>query len=182
MQGIGDELAQALGVGILVTSNDGRVMADSLDESMHQDLTEWDLYDDTGRFRAEQVLVAHNGLNEAGTVLVQRIFAAEADLARLVAYDPAGNIGEDVRYSLQRARNVIALLITQQQAVNAVENKYRGDFLRDVLTGRSSNQEYSEEYALGLGWEFAMPCIVVYAQIDPQDPQEEPASTELRRA
>lgn len=182
MQGIGDELAQALGVGILVTSNDGRVMADSLDESMHQDLTEWDLYDDTGRFRAEQVLVAHNGLNEAGTVLVQRIFAAEADLARLVAYDPAGNIGEDVRYSLQRARNVIALLITQQQAVNAVENKYRGDFLRDVLTGRSSSQEYSEEYALGLGWELAMPCIVVYAQIDPQDPQEEPASTELRRA
>lgn len=182
MQEIGDELARVLGVGILVTSNDGRVMAESLDEDMHKDLTDWDLYDETGRFRAEQVRLAGQGQEHQGSVLVQPIFAAEADLARLVAYDPDGHLGEDVRYSLQRVRNVIALLITQQQSVNAVENKYRGDFLRDVLTGRASSRDHSEEYALGLGWEFTMPCIVVYAQIDPQDDKEAPASTEQRRA
>src|SRR5699024_298635 len=36
--------------------------------------------------------------------------------------------------------------------------------------------------ASGLGWELAMPCIVVSAQIDPQDPREQPAPTHLRRA
>ena len=36
-------------------------------------------------------------------------------------------------HALERAATVAALLITREQAVAAVENKYRGDFLRDVF-------------------------------------------------
>src|SRR5690606_41129032 len=74
------------------------------------------------------------------------------------------------------------LQITPRQALNVVENKYRGDFLRDVLSGRSKNREHAEVYAVGLGWRLDMPCIVVAAQIDPQDPRETPVSTRVRRA
>ncbi|HLR58397.1 MAG TPA: PucR family transcriptional regulator ligand-binding domain-containing protein [Beutenbergiaceae bacterium] len=182
VQRIGDQLAHTLGVGVLITSNDGRVMADAFTEAMREELHGWGLYDDTGRFRVEQVRLLHMTGDKAGSILAQPIFAAGSDLARLVAFAPGGIISEDVRYALQRAGNVVALLITQQNALGAVENKYRGDFLRDVLSGRSKNQEYCEEYASGLGWELAMPCIVVSAQIDPQDPREQPAPTHLRRA
>lgn len=182
VQRIGDQLAHSLGVGVLITSNDGRVMADAFTDGMREELHGWGLYDDTGRFRVEQVRLLHMTGEKAGSVLAQPIFAAGSDLARLVAFDPGGVISEDVRYALQRAGNVVALLITQQNALNAVENKYRGDFLRDVLSGRSKSQEYCEEYARGLGWELAMPCIVVSAQIDPQDSREQPAPTHLRRA
>ncbi|HLS00614.1 MAG TPA: PucR family transcriptional regulator ligand-binding domain-containing protein, partial [Beutenbergiaceae bacterium] len=181
IQRIGEELASELGVGVLITSNDGRVMADAFTPDMRHRLATRDLYDDTGRFRVERASLEVTG-EPSGSVLAQPIFAAGEDLARLVAFDPDSVIGEDARYALRRASNVVALLITQQQAVNAVENKYRGDFLRDVLSGRSKNREYCEEYAVGLGWRLDMPCMVVSAQIDPQDPREEPATTQLRRS
>lgn len=180
IQRIGEQLAQALGVGVLITSVDGRVMADAFSDEMRSELAQLDLYDDTGRFRVE--LVRLQRVVEQGELLAEPILAAGADLARVVAFDPRHSIGQDVHYALQRAANIVALLITQRQALNAVENKYRGDFLRDVLSGRSKNREYCEEYASGLGWRLDMPCIVVSAQIDPQDPREEPASTEVRRA
>lgn len=181
VQQIADQLAHVLEVGVLITSVDGRVMADVFSARMREQLGERGLYDDTGRFRVEQVRVQTTAAS-SGSLLALPISAAGTELARLVAFEPEGGIGEDVRYALRRARNVVALLITQRQALNAVENKYRGDFLRDVLSGRSNNRDHSAEYAQGLGWRLDMPCIVVSAQLDPQPPSEPPAPTDLRRS
>ena len=38
---------------------------------------------------------------------------------------------------LERAATVAALAITKEQAVAAVEGKYRAEFLRDALAGRA---------------------------------------------
>ena len=103
VQRIGDQLAHTLGVGVLITSNDGRVMADAFTEAMREELHGWGLYDDTGRFRVEQVRLLHMTGDKAGSILAQPIFAAGSDLARLVAFAPGGIISEDVRYALQRA-------------------------------------------------------------------------------
>ncbi|NLC98547.1 MAG: PucR family transcriptional regulator [Actinomycetales bacterium] len=119
---------------------------------------------------------------DAGQILSEPVVAAGSDLARLVAFDPNHVIDKDVRFALRRAATVSALLITQEQALNAVENKYRGDFLRDVLSGRAKNPEHSKEYALGLGWQLDMPCIVVSAQLDPQSASEQPAPTRVLRS
>lgn len=180
-QRIADQIAGSLGLGVLITSVDGRQMANALTEEMHEELRASDLYDQTGRFRNERIRTPVQ-TERGGQLLTVPIVAAGSDLARLVAFAPEHAIGEDVRYALQRAASVLALLITQRQALNVVESKYRGDFLRDVLSGRSKNREHSEAYAVGLGWRLDMPCLVVAAQIDPQDPREEPASTRVRRA
>ena len=60
---------------------------------------------------------------------------------RIVAYSPAGALRDSDVGILERAATVAALVITKQQAVTAVESKYRADFLRDVLTGRAGRRE-----------------------------------------
>lgn len=181
LQRIAAQIAHVLDMGVLITSVDGREMAGALSEEMRAQLSAADLFDETGRFRAERVRLQLIGAEE-GHLVAEPVVATGSDLARLVVFDPVRPIGEEVRDALQRAATLAALFITQRQALNAVENKYRGDFLRDVLSGRSRNREASEEYALGLGWRLDMPCVVVSAQIDPQGAQEEPALTRVRRS
>lgn len=181
IQAISEQIVETLGVGVLVTSIDGREMADALTGEMRERLAAGDLYDETGRFRIERVRRPTMSI-DSGEVFTQSIIAGRNDLARLVAYSPDDTIGADVKTALQTAASVLALLITQRQALNVVENKYRGDFLRDVLSGRSKNSKRSQTYATGLGWRLDMPCIVVAAQIDPQGRNEEQASTRQRRS
>jgi purine catabolism regulator len=85
-------------------------------------------------------------------------------------------------YALERAATVAALLITSQQAVNAVEGKYRGDFLRDVFQSRAGSEDYVSEHAAGLGWDLNRPVVVVVAQLDPLTADEEPVSGRTRRS
>ena len=181
LQGICEQIAETLEVGVLITSVDGREMADALTGTMRERLVAMELFDASGRFRIERVRSPSTAV-DAGEVLAESVVAAGDDLARLVAYAPDHTIGADVRYALQRASSILALMITQRQALNTVENKYRGDFLHDVLSGRSKNREHSMAYATGLGWRLDMPCIVVAAQLDPQAPLEEPATTRVRRS
>lgn len=181
LQRISNQMAHVLNIGIAITSVDGRVMADAFTDEMRAALTTTGLFDETGRFRTERVRLKKTTIG-TGEVFAEPIVAAGNDLARVVAFNPSAAIDEEVGYALQRGATVAALLITQQQALNAVENKYRGDFLRDVLSGRSQSREHSEEYAIGLGWRLDMPCIVVSAQLDPQSPNEQPAPTRVRRS
>ena len=73
---------------------------------------------------------------------------------------------------------VAALLITREQAVTAVENKYQGDFLRDLLLRRAGDPAYVAEHAETFGWDLDRPVVVVAAEIDPAD---EPVSSAQRR-
>lgn len=63
-----------------------------------------------------------------------------------------------------------------------MESKYRGDFLRDVLSGRAGNVRRVEEYAAGLGWSIDLPAMVVTAKLDPPAPGSEQVPTTTRRA
>jgi purine catabolism regulator len=66
---------------------------------------------------------------------------------------------------------VAALAITKQLAVAAVEGKYRGDFLRDVLTGSAGDPAAVVEHCSSLGWDVDRPMVIVVAELDPDDPQ-----------
>ncbi|PZG12567.1 PucR family transcriptional regulator [Nonomuraea aridisoli] len=102
-----------------------------------------------------------------------RVFASAPVLAgghhhgRIVAYSPSGTIGDGDVGILERAATVAALVITRQEAVNAVESKYRADFLRDVLTGRAGTAERVTARASAFGWDLARPVTVLVAELDP---------------
>lgn len=180
LEQIASRIAEVLRIGILVTTVDGRELAGALSEEMRAALTEADLLDPTGRCRVERLRVRPMSIG-SGQVLVQPVVAASSDLARLVAFDPERVVPKDDVHALQRASAVAALLISQQQAVSAVESKYRGDFLRDVLSGRAGDASRVQEYAAGLGWSIDLPVMVVTAKLDPPSAQDEHVPTATRR-
>ena len=61
--------------------------------------------------------------------------AGGVDHGRIVAFRQGGALFGGVVQALERAAIVAALTITKELAVAAVESKFRGDYLRDVLTG-----------------------------------------------
>jgi len=174
------EAARLLDVAVLVTSTDGRERAAALDHEARSVLDALDLFDPTGRFRVERL---RDGVLPAGDgeLRMLRVAAGGTDLARLVCLRRDGAIPPDDVHALERAAAVAALVITHQDAVTAVENKYRGDFLRDVFLGRAGAAGYVVEHAETFGWQLDRPMVVVAAEIDPQRPGEEPASSQLRR-
>src|SRR5690606_14062312 len=67
--------------------------------------------------------------------------------------------------ALERAATVAALVVTRELAVAAVESKYRGDLLHDVLVGRLTGDE-AVTAARGFGWDLTGPMVVVAAAVD----------------
>ena len=171
-------LTRLLDVGVVVTSPDGRERGASLTDEQRELLRAADLVDHTGRMRVER-LRSNDGTAGAplgeGEVRVVKVAAAGSDLVRLICVSP-----DDV-LALERAATIVALLVTQQRAVAAVENKYRGDFLRDVFAGQAGADPYVVEHARGLGWDLGRPVVVLSAELDPPAPHEEPVAPQLRR-
>ena len=177
---IAAEVAGVLGVGILVTSTDGRERAaGGMSPDLRAALGTAGLVDPTGRLRVERATAAGIPLG-AGELRVLRIVAGGADLARLVCA-AAAPVGPDDVHALERAATVAALVITREQAVAAVEDKYRGDFLRDVFLGRAGDPAYVLEHAAGFGWDLDRPVVVVCAELDPSGPEDPPVSQPRRR-
>lgn len=193
---IAAELARALGAGVLVTSTDGRERAGAMGQEMRGALDQAGLLDPTGRFRVERapdypdypdyraegipVDPVDPALGE-GQVRMLKVVAGGADLARLVCFRQGSEISADDVHAMERAATVAALLITREEAVTAVENKYRGDFLRDVFLGRAGGTDYVVEHASAFGWTLDRPAVVLSAQLDPPGESEEPAGHEQRR-
>lgn len=181
LQELTDRIADVLGIGVLITSIDGREKAGTLDGRMRQALCEAELFDPTGRFLVERPRLQPMELGN-GQVLVQPVVAGSSDLARLVAYHPSRKISPDDLNALQRASTVVALLVSQQQALNAVESKYRGDFLREVLADRAGDAEHVMDHVATLGWRIDFPAIVVSAELDPPPGDQERPPVRVRRA
>jgi len=177
---IAEELARALGLGVLVTTSDGRQRASALAGTTRTALDAAGLLDPTGRFRTEQVGPGGAPVG-AGQVRMLRVVAGGSDLARLVCVRDAGPVTDDDVRAMERASAVAALLITREEAVTAVESKYRGDFLRDVFLGRAGEDDYVVEHAAGFGWDLVRPLVVVAAEIDPAPPDEEPVPQQRHR-
>lgn len=178
---IAAEVARVLDLGILVTSTDGRERAAAMPEPLRALLVEADLFDHTGRFRVERASRRPAPVGR-GEVRLQPVVAGGADLARLVCFSPEGRMAPDDVSAVERAATVAALLITQQQSVAAVENKYRGDFLRDVFLGRAGDEAYVREHARSLGWDLDRPMHVVSAGLDPFDDPEQSVSGRVQRS
>lgn len=180
LRGIAAEVARVLDVGVLVTSTDGRERAGALDDHLRDRLAGHGLLDPTGRVRVERI-GGHGVAVGDGEVRTLRVAAAGTDLARLVCVRPGAPISSDDVHALERAAAVAALVITREQAVTAVENKYQGDFLRDVFLRRAGDEEYVAEHADTFGWDLRRPVVVVVAEIDPPGPDEQPVARAVRR-
>ena len=182
---IADEVARLLDAAVLICTPDGRVQAESGDPALRRALAELPLFDDTGRFRAEQLSLGVQrppGTAEGEIALVS-IIAGGTDHGRIAAYRPATALPAPEVQALERAATVAALAITKKLAVAAVEDKYRGDYLREVLTGDAGEADALVEHCASLGWDVDRPLVIVVAELDPEDirrPSPPPAPISMR--
>jgi purine catabolism regulator len=167
---IADEVAGALSAAVLVCTPDGRVKATA---GTGDDLAALDaggLFDPSGRFLVERVRPGVQAAPGAdGELLVADIGAGGTELGRIVAFAPVGGLGTAAVQSLDRAGTVAALAITKELAVAAVESKFRGDFLRDALTGTAGPADQVAAHCAALGWDIRRPLVVLVAQLDDLD-------------
>jgi PucR family transcriptional regulator, purine catabolism regulatory protein len=177
---IAAEVARVLDVAVLVTSTDGREKAAAISRPQRDQLDDAELVDPTGRIRVERVPERGVAIGD-GQVRLLRIVAGGSDLGRLVCFRERGEIQSNDVHAMERAAAVAALVITRQAAVNAVESKYRGDFLRDVFLGRAGAAAYVVEHVQSFGWDLARPMVVVAAEIDPLAADEAPVTSKVRR-
>jgi len=179
--GIADEVSRTLDVGVVVTSTDGRERAAALGEEHRALLADHDLVEPGGRVRVER-LGAEPLPVGGGAAVCLRVAAGGTDLARLVCVRTDGPLGSDDVHALERAAAVAALLITREEAITAVENKYQGDFLRDLLLRRAADPDDVAEHAEMFGWDLRFPMVVLSAEIDPPAADEPAPTRETSRA
>lgn len=154
------EIANLLDVSVAVADVDGRVLTGSGPRGADADWTGVPCFDRNGRL----VTPEHYGAQGAWGVVPVK--AGGYDYGRLVARSPHGDLGETDVGILERAATVAALVITKQQAVAAVESKYRADFLRDVLTGRAGTDDRVITHSATFGWKLSRTCAVIVAELD----------------
>jgi len=173
-------LAEVLRVDVVVTTSDGRVRAGCLATSVHDRLDKAGLIDESGRLRVEW-LGDEPGEELVRGVSIHRIPVATParSLGHLVAIAERDLTGAEL-IGLRRAATTVALSITRDEAVSAVENKYRGDFLRDIFLGRAGSEEFVREHVVGFGWDLDGQRMVLVAQIDPL-PANQSAGVEEQR-
>ncbi|MBA9006555.1 MULTISPECIES: PucR family transcriptional regulator [Thermomonospora] len=155
LQEVVDEVAALLEVAVVAMDGDRRMLAGSGPEDQLQAMLDWD-----GPEHASGPVLS-------GRHLMVPVLAGGFDHGRIIAHRPAGGLREtDVVGILERAATVAALLITKQQAVAAVESKYRADFLRDVLAGRAGEDDGIIAHCAGFGWDLDRPMAVLVAELD----------------
>nr|WP_211177064.1 helix-turn-helix domain-containing protein [Pseudonocardia acidicola] len=179
LAGIAAEVGRVLGVGVAFTSADGRERASALPDELRQVLTEHELIDPTGRLRVER-MGPEGAAVGSGEARALRVAAGGANLAKLVCLRPEEPLSSDDVHALERAAAVAALLITREEAVTAVETKYQGDFLRDLLLRRSPDPAYVAEHADTFGWDLRRTVVVVSAELDPPAPDQPVSGSERR--
>ncbi|MEW2360339.1 PucR family transcriptional regulator ligand-binding domain-containing protein, partial [Spirillospora sp. NPDC029432] len=149
LQEVVDEVAALLEVAVVALDGEQRVLAGAGPEE---------------HVRAMRAL--GRGSAHEGDHLVAPVVAGGFDHGRIVAYSPGGTLREADLTILERAATVAALVITKQQAVSAVESKYRADFLRDILAGRAGDDDRVIAHCAGFGWDLDRPAMVLVAELD----------------
>ncbi|MDI2124730.1 PucR family transcriptional regulator [Yinghuangia seranimata] len=170
-----EELSGLLGGTVLVTTPDGRILAGSRSPGEEPDAR--GCFDASGRFRVEEFRHGTRVLEERGarTALVP-ILAGSLDHGRVVLLAGGDRrLDESDIHVLERAAATAALVITKELAVSAVESKYQGDFLRDLLAGRAGDPGHTVPHCASLGWDIDRPLFVVVAQLEAGEvPDPEP--------
>ena len=175
-----ERLAGFLGGAAMVTSTDGRVLAEAGSEQALAAAHALDCFDRTGRLVTEREAVGIRppGTPSSGRALV-RIVAGGVGHGLLAAFVPDRSLTADDVHLLERAATVAALAITKEQAVSAVEGKYRAEFLRDALAGRAGAPAEALLHAAALGWDIDRPLVVVVAETDEDDEHTSRTSEEV---
>lgn len=153
----------------MVTTSDGRVIAQAGSRADLDHALSLDCFDRSGRLVTEREPL---GLRTDGAPTERaavRILAGHLDHGVLIAFSRERGLGVDDVRLLERAATVAALAITKEQAVSAVEGKYRAEFLRDALSGRAGTHDEAIAHASSLGWDIDRPLVVVVAQTDEDD-------------
>lgn len=162
-------LVSRVGRTAMVTTPDGRVLGVHGGAAVHGDLGpmgELPCFDGTGRFRVEDEPVGAARSAEGTHWISVQVLEGQRTLGRLVVFGPEP-ISLEERLVVEQSAAAVALVITKQQAVSAVESKYRADFLRDALHGRAGPPERVVAHAHALGWDLGRPMVAVVAEIDP---------------
>ncbi|WP_127784132.1 PucR family transcriptional regulator [Rhodococcus sp. X156] len=181
---IADEVSALFEAAVLICSPDGRVQTTAGGLADRDALEALPLFDPSGRLRTERL---RHGLQESpgelpGQIAVAPVIAGGTDHGLIVAYAPAGGLGAVTVQALERAATVVALAVTKRLAVSAVESKFRGDYLREVLAGTAGSPEQVAEHCAQLDWDVRRSMVVVVAQLDPEEettgdaPSSPPAS------
>ncbi|MDA8371753.1 MAG: PucR family transcriptional regulator ligand-binding domain-containing protein [Nocardiopsaceae bacterium] len=176
------KLADLLGDSVMVATPDGRVLAYSgPDEEILRDPRYFDVA--SGRFHVESYKHGIRALDDENARVVQvPILAGSFDHGRIVLITRDRTIDSTDVHLLERAAATAALVITRDLAVSAVEGKYQGDFLRDLLAGRAGDPDHVVRHCATLGWDIDRPLIVVVAELDAEPRGEVPAAGDLRPA
>ncbi|AYY15401.1 PucR family transcriptional regulator [Actinobacteria bacterium YIM 96077] len=178
---VADKTSTVLDAPIFVTTPDGRVVAEGGDPD---DLASWRssaCFDETGRFRTEyEPGGVHDHSEVPGSHAVVPVVAGKVDHGRIVAFVSHRELDDSDVNVLERAATVAALAVTKQLAITAVEGKYRGDFLRDVLAGRAGGRDHVVAHCELLGWDIDRELVVVVAELDPEEGTEPGPDLELR--
>lgn len=160
-------LRDLLGGAVLATTSDGRVLAEVGDDEALAGLHGSPAFHASGRFRSEVLGPGvHAVAGRPGSLAVVPVTGGGIDHGRLVRADVARALSAEDLAVLERAADVVAICLTQRLAVTAVESKYRGDFLRDVLAGRAGEGDDVVGHARSLGWELDRPTVVVVAALE----------------
>ena len=132
-----EQLVRFLDGAAIVTTTDGRVLASAGSEGELEHALALDCFDRTGRLITEKEPVGiRPQVGPTAHRAAVRIVAGSLDHGLLTAFCSHRMLGPDDVRLLERAATVAALAITKEQAVSAVESKYRAEFLRDALAGR----------------------------------------------
>jgi purine catabolism regulator len=177
------ELSRILHAWVAVTTPDGRVVSQAGGDNGTAALGAQQL-EGPGRLSTETYQPGLHRVNGA-SVLVVPIMAGRVDHGRLVAFSRRQRFtGDDARV-LESAATVAALSITKSLAISAVESKYRGDFVKDVLLGRAGTTAAVVAHFASFGWDVDRPVAVVVAELDPPeltaDPSEDLSARERFR-
>ncbi len=165
----------------VVTTTDGRVLAMAGAEGDVERTRGLDCFDRTGRLLVESEPVGPRPAEgPTSSRAFVKIVAGASDHGLLGAFSPARPLTATDVHLLERAATVAALAITKEQAVAAVEGKYRAEFLRDALAGRAGEAADAVSHAASLGWDIARPMVVVVAETDENDAETTRSADEVR--
>jgi purine catabolism regulator len=174
LQEVVDELATLLDVAVIAVDGEHRVLASAgPEEHVEAVCGAW--------LDGPAWPAAQPGFGVHGDHVVVPVVAGGFDHGRIIAYSASGALRETDVGILERAATVAALVITKQQAVAAVESKYRADFLRDILGGRAGGDDRIIAHCTGFGWDLDRSIAVVVAELDPDGRGTGPAEARLGR-
>ncbi|MBM6402857.1 helix-turn-helix domain-containing protein [Phycicoccus sp. CSK15P-2] len=178
---IADAVAGFFAGAAVLTTTDGRVLAaaGAVDGG---DPASLPCFDRTGRLVVEDEPVGRRDADGPAdpTRAFVRIVAGSSDLGLLGAFSPGPAFTATDVHMLERAATVAALAMTKEQAVAAVEGKYRAEFLRDALAGRAGGPADAASHAASLGWDIDRPLVVVVAETDENDAETTRSADEVR--